>query len=364
MSIKIDIHQAETILNQAAAAAREGSYHVPSEMETKIQQILRHTHLTYKYILLTGMLAITVDPKAHPLALQSSAPFDGAFSARTLCHCVVVPFEKEQLQERLGGSNEPFLNKPARFTHLSTDNPGRKGTDLITLKNLIYVLENARRHSYEMDSLVCTLSTILTLESRKVVMQDGISYCVITKFRLNMLIDEILKMSCKGETLALVTAFLLELYSSENLGEVVVQSHPTNQSGSSSMEISDLDVYKYNDNSKKLILCLEAKDKDFNATDVNHAARKVMKNGGKSLIFIEGVNSSTAIDRDEVVASYARRGFDLSFVHVRDLAKIVIAITSPLTYERIGKTFNKHMKKIRASNITYQHINDVLKEFN
>ena len=362
MVIKIDIQQAETVLNQAAAAARKGSYCIPGEMETKIEQILRHSHLTYKYILLTGMLAIAVDPRAHPLALQSSAPFDGAFNARDLCHSVVVPFEKENLQERLGGSNEPFLNQPARHTHLSTDNSGRKGVDLVTLKNLIYVLESAKEHSCEMDSLVCVLSTILTLESRKVVMQEGISNHVITKFGLNQLIGKILEKSCEGETLALVTAFLLELYANENLGEVSVQSHPTNQSGSSSMGISDIDVYKYDDGSEKLILCIEAKDKEFNVSDVDHAVGKVMRDGGKSLIFIEGVNSSTAIDRDNVVGGHARQGFDLSFVHVRDLANTVIAITSPVAYKTIGEIFNRHMENIKAKDVTCQHFNDIFSE--
>ena len=362
MVIKIDIQQAEKVLNQAAAAARKGSYCIPAEMETKIEQILRHTHRTYKYILLTGMLAIATDQQAHPLALQAKATVNGAFDARSLCRKVVVPFERDQLQERFGGSIDPFSSKPARFPILSTDNQCRRGTDLTTLKNLIYVLESAKEHSCEMDSLVCVLRTILTLESRKVVMQEGISYHVITKFGLNQLIDEILKKSCEGETLALVTAFLLELYANENLGEVSVRSHPTNQSGSSSMEISDIDVYKYDGGSEKLILCIEAKDKEFNVSDVDHAVGKVMKKGGKSLIFIEGVNSSTAINRDEVVGGHALQGFDLSFVHVRDLANTVIAITSPVTYKIIGEIFNRHMENIKAKDVTCRHFNDIFGE--
>lgn len=356
MSIRIDIQQAEKILNQAAEAARNGSYHVSREMETKIEQILGHTHLTYKYMLLTGMLAIAVDCRVHPLSLQAKAPIKGAFDARTLCHRVVVPFEKEKLQERFGGSNEPFSNKPARFTHLSTDNPCRRGSDLITMKNLISVLEDAREKSCEMAALICILNKALTLDSRAVVMQGNISNDIITKHRLSQLIDEILEKSCEGETLALVTAFLLELYASENLGNVTVSSHPTNQSGSSSMEISDLDVFVDN----KLILCVEAKDKEFNSSDVNHAVGKVIKNGGKSLVFIEGRHSSTKIDRNKMVKKYADDGFDLSFVHVHDFKKIVIALISSVAVDMVVSIFNEHVEKIRAKDITIQHLNDVV----
>ena len=40
-------------------------------METKIEQIIGHTHLTYRYILLNGMLAKAVNADADPLALQA-----------------------------------------------------------------------------------------------------------------------------------------------------------------------------------------------------------------------------------------------------------------------------------------------------
>ena len=38
---------------------------------------------------------------------------------------VIVPFDTEVLNKALGGSNEPFLNKPARFPELSTSNAVR-----------------------------------------------------------------------------------------------------------------------------------------------------------------------------------------------------------------------------------------------
>ena len=93
----------------------------------KIKAVLTGSHKTYKYVLLTGLLAKATDSSVNALALQAGAPFDGAYDARSLCHGVIVPFERDFLQNALGGSNEPYLNKPARFTHLSSNNAVRKG---------------------------------------------------------------------------------------------------------------------------------------------------------------------------------------------------------------------------------------------
>jgi hypothetical protein len=83
-----------------------------------IKVVLQGNHKTYKYILVNGLLAKATNESINALALQAGAPLKGAFDARSLCHNVLVPFERDFLQSALGGSNEPFLNKPARFTHL------------------------------------------------------------------------------------------------------------------------------------------------------------------------------------------------------------------------------------------------------
>lgn len=100
MNVNVDSGQASQILKDATLAAQDRAYRVPQDMETKIEQIIGHTHLTYKYILLTGMLAKATNPEANPLVLQAGAPLHGAFDARSLCHGVVVPFEQNELEKK------------------------------------------------------------------------------------------------------------------------------------------------------------------------------------------------------------------------------------------------------------------------
>lgn len=84
-----------------------------------IDFVIDNTHLTFKYILFTGILSKATDPTINALCLQAGSSLPGAYDARTVCHKVIVPFEMETLEKALGGSNEPFLNKPARFPELS-----------------------------------------------------------------------------------------------------------------------------------------------------------------------------------------------------------------------------------------------------
>lgn len=104
-----------------------------------LKKVMLGSHKTYKYVLVTNLLAKSVQPNANAVALQAGAPISGAFDSRSLCHKVVVPFEREHLVNALGGSNEPYLNKPARFTHLSVDNAVRDGNDRAILNALIKI---------------------------------------------------------------------------------------------------------------------------------------------------------------------------------------------------------------------------------
>lgn len=60
-----------------------------------IKRVLAGTHKTYKYILVNGILAKASSEEVNPIALQAGAPLSGAFDARSLCHKVLVPFERD-----------------------------------------------------------------------------------------------------------------------------------------------------------------------------------------------------------------------------------------------------------------------------
>src|SRR5713101_5463323 len=112
MSVNVDHGAAKAALHKAWAEVSSSS-RPPAAMAQLIEKVLGASDVTFKYILVTGYLAKCVSPSAHARAIQVGSKLTGAYDARSLCHKVVVGFEKSK-GNLFGLSNEPFVSKPAR----------------------------------------------------------------------------------------------------------------------------------------------------------------------------------------------------------------------------------------------------------
>jgi hypothetical protein len=92
-----------------------------SDLINKISSIIRGKTESYRYALLTQLLAKVVDPNVNALVLQKSAKTSGAFDARSFCKETVIKFERNYLRNILGGSPDPYVSKPLRHKMISLD---------------------------------------------------------------------------------------------------------------------------------------------------------------------------------------------------------------------------------------------------
>lgn len=138
---KVDKEKAEKVLRMA----NEKPVYQDDTIGVSIDFILRGSHKTYRYVLVTALLAKSTNKDVDILSLQAKDDSAGAYDARSLCHKVIVPFERSTYPNSLGGSNEPFLNKPARFQRLAKTNAVRSGNDSETLESLIKILSEIQR---------------------------------------------------------------------------------------------------------------------------------------------------------------------------------------------------------------------------
>ena len=86
-------NNARQILNKSFKMSSEKKFTLRSNQKSKLKKVLLHNHLTYKYILINGLLAKATNKEIDPIALQSSSSLAGAYDARSLCHKVIVPFD-------------------------------------------------------------------------------------------------------------------------------------------------------------------------------------------------------------------------------------------------------------------------------
>ncbi len=330
-------------METARKVASARTYHPQSSLNDSIATVIAGTHLTFRYILLTGLLAKATEPKANPLCLQAGAPFKGAYDARSLCHKVIVPHEQELFAGKLGGSNEPFLNKPARFTHLALGNAVRKGSDLEALKMTISILSSPELNKSALPALDDCIYHVLQRPERATI--KVVAHAVSAaddSAAIKTMLHTFLSQSHEGETAVIAVGALLRTLHAAQPG-LVVKVHPTNQAGSSSKEICDIDLTA----NGVLLMGAEIKDKSYNQHDIAHAVKKATVNQLTKMLFIEGRNAKSA-------PAYAPpEGFNLHVLGIDGFVDAAVAVLLPVSLEDFAITLKNTAIEIRAKDAAY-----------
>lgn len=289
-----------------------------------INTVISSDHKTFKYILFTALLAKATDESVDILSLQKQDRSLGAYDARSLCHKVIVPFEKSELDKVLGGSNEPYLNKPARFPRLTPENAVRRGKDHELLLLLCESLPKIKTEAEAKLSLCYLLVLLLEkLKQKEKDRQFSIPSSANTNLKLLKFINSFTSSSQEGETLVLAISGLYHLLYLD-APEYRVEIHPVNESGASSKEVSDLDIYK----DDKLIISNELKDKQYSLIDVRHAIDKVIQAGGTQMLFIEGPQAKTRDTEwySKLTTEYQEKGFFINIIYYETFARLILTL--------------------------------------
>ena len=230
--------------------------------------------------------------------------------------------------------------------------------DRTTLQRLIEVFEMVNAQNNGDQALVAVLAHILAMRNRVVAFDEGRFADVVSKARLLCLIRGLLAKSCEGDTLALSVALLFELVAKGSGHGLIVSSHPANQSGASSNEVSDVDVFAVD--GETLFHCAEAKDKPFTRADVDHAAGKVATAGHVALVFVHGPNARADADLPALTAEYEAKRFDLTFVGAMAFAMGIVLLAPGVTWAEAVELVNRHLAMTRAKEVTIEHCRAVL----
>lgn len=355
----VDQSTAQQILREAIAVAQDPSEPISTtEWDAKIKTIIRGSHLTYRYILVTALLAKATNPNINALTLQAGADVEGAYDARSLCHGVVVPLERQLLDRSLGGSNEPFLNKPARFPTISRSNAVRAGKDRALLNILYQVISEIETSEQAFQSLCIAVQSALQRQT------DG-SVAFLTQptasadshLKVIEFIDAVITRSIEGQVAVLVAGTILSTHFDQFEGfEVVI--HPTNQSGASSKEVSDIDIKQ----NGKIFLAIEVKDKQFSQQDVDHAAFKVSQYGLKVITFIIGVNGICVGSSLEQVSKtiLVTRNVNVIFVDLASFIRSIIALCPDLSFAKFLAKLQYYAINARVKDDFFEHVKRAL----
>ena len=355
MAITIDIEKAKKVANDAISKRKL----VKDAIGKNISYILRAFHKTYRYVLVTELLAKATDERIDILSLQAQDESEGAYDARSVGHKVIVPIEREEFPFSLGNSNEPFLNNTARQPRLSLDNAVKGKNDREILKLCIDTLSQIKTSKDAFRYLCSAFSDMETISNEiqfkysvEGINFDGNNHVQSILDYIYILTDE----PKEGEICPLIIASIEQFY----LGETYrVEPHKVNESGASPREVGDIDIF---DSKKKLVSSIEVKDKDFAKEDVGHAIRKFMDAKLERSFFIYGKNVSW--DKESVyqlVSRFGRIGHFCCVISVLNYSKMRLThISDNITLKSFSEMMLRFAKQIKVYDETIDWIKNAL----
>lgn len=278
----------------------------------KIKQILTSETKSYHYVLPTQLLAKCVDYSLDIRSLQASFNSKGAFDARTIAHQVIVPFDKSN-NNVLGGSNEPYVNNPLRYSGILSEyrnsQKNKEDWDLLVL-----LLEEIQ---FSDDVKYCRsfLSQVL-LEIYKLLSNVIVSYPTPNRISLDNTIDLITKYvgeKSGGDRLeATVTALLRTIGTRFNLFDKIERAK-VNASDTSTGLASDIECW----NADNIILGVEVKDKELTITQFDSTVGNARANHISEILFVveKGINKQ---EKGEIEKKKQQEFISGQNVYVRD----------------------------------------------
>lgn len=359
-SVDIDIDEAARILNHEWDRVRNDDEHGHLSDETiagQISAVLHGSQLTYKYILVTNVLAKAVNPHIHYRAMQAQSDLSGAYNARSLGHQVLVEWEKEH-GERLGGSNEPFLNKPARFPEFAMDNAHRSASAHRRLYELLDALEE-KTDAGEIEPITVLrhmLAEISRLEPRTV---DFESPSAVPFRELYTRVEGFLGESGGGERLAAVTAGIMRAYyRSAGSEEWTIEAEHANVPDEFSKAAGDVEVFRGNE----LVRAIEVKDKPTERSDIQHAITKARENDLGEYLYVVGAGFKTPAEKRGSVAEVEDAPLEIILLDSNDLLNLLkfVGDTGRISFtESVGEFLNA----MRASTVNKERWQELVESF-
>jgi len=335
MATTVDHDSALEALNRAWSDRRSKA-RPPARMQQLIEQVLAATDVTYKYILVTGYLAKYTNPSVHARALQVGSKLSEAYDARSLCHKVVVGFEKTK-GNLFGLSNEPFVNKPARHPEHDSGNPQLRNK--ILAQKLHDALEIA--NSAKAEDVYRGLVHILRVGAKHAADQK----MARVKARANLpavleFIEVFLQETDGGSRLVSIWGAIMALISES--GKISVTS--PNVADEFGRTAGDVQIY-YNE---ILVAASECKHRPLNLDDVKHGIRKALEKEVPEYHFVIAAGLAAGQEKqikEELSAHSAE--VDLLLVDIWHAKTLLAGILNPVRRARFGMKVVELLRRMR-----------------
>lgn len=293
---------------------------VSEELATKVEQTTNCPMLSYRYVLLTQLLAKIADPSLNATIFQLGDGAPGRFNARTFCQHVVVPFDQANYRV-LGGSTDPYVSNPLRYADIEEQHRSRSGDEKhrLVLRELVLMAEYALTPEKRLSLLRQILVSIV-----KRLKEHHVTYSVPLRASIEQtsaVIADFMAQPSRGLRPQAVAAALLQTCG-EHLGlwATIVTKAPTVADGPSGT-VADVDCLS---DDGTVVLAAEVKDRQLTLADVTAKVPELREKGIAEFLYLLGQGAESGID--EVTRSEFARGHNIYVVDLLDFAHHVLII--------------------------------------
>ncbi|HEY3857654.1 MAG TPA: restriction endonuclease, SacI family [Verrucomicrobiae bacterium] len=324
MSVNVDHDSAKKTLERAWKDIGSSS-RPPGRMQKLIDDVMSASDITFKYILVTGYLAKYVNQAVHARAIQVGSKLEGAYDARSLCHRVIISFEKER-GNLFGLSNEPFVNKPAR--HPEHDGNNLQLRNKLGAKLLHEALEEAQTSSkgkiYQGLVHILRVGAMHGADQKQAQVSPKVNLTQVTSF-----IQQFLRETDGGSRLVSVWG-AFQMLLCENAKIKVYSPNVSDFFGKTSG-----DVETYYDG--VLVSASECKQRPLNVDDVNHGIKKAVEKRVLEYVFV--ISSGIAEGQETAIkeALHAHsKNVDLLLIDILKQTGFLASLLNPFRRAKFG----------------------------
>lgn len=253
---------------------------VPQDVQDALRRSVASRTKTYRYVLPTQLLSKLARPSLDCRSVQAGSGLVEPFDARSICHRVIVPFDREN-NNVLGGSAEPYLNNPLRIPAIQ---PAARNAqkDKDGFDDLMKVLDYAQENPGHLLFLVrATLSAV-----RSRLAEVSVTYPVPNRVSLNQTTDalaEFLSDRTGGLRFQSVAVALFRSIGERfKLFADVVCSN-INAADVSTGHAADLECI---DADGQIVLAVEVKDRELALRQLQDKLPSVRQKGIRELLFV------------------------------------------------------------------------------
>jgi len=294
-----------------------------SEISEAIERSINSNTKSFRYAILTQILAKVTNPSIDCRCLQTKQGGPGAFDARSLCRKVIVDFNRRN-ESVLDGSGDPYVSKPLRHEEISeryrSEIRDKKGWDALCF--LLNRVEEENNPNFTSKVFDQTLLEIKRRLETIIIVYSTPSRISIDQ--LHRLVMEYLSEPSEGARLEVIAHSLFKTFGGISRQYDRISYSKTTASNHFMGRVADIECYL----NGKRVKAVELKDRELTKHDVEESLIKIRESEVTEFFFVttKEVREKDRKDVEWLIEREFEKGRNIYIIDIGNLSRTMLEL--------------------------------------